>query len=174
MQEYADLLIELSRQAENQYWVRLSYSQPDGQAQITPQSGQAAFDFDGLRMSAQKPDVYGRLLTGAIFPSESLRSFYEKCTASAAQVGQELRPRILIDRSALELNNLRWETLRDLEDRFPLSGDPNRPFSRFLATTDWRRVELRSRGRLRALVVIASPVDLGSCLLYTSPSPRDA
>ena len=165
MPEYADLLIELSRQAENQYWVRLSFSQPDGQAQIAPQSGPAAFDFDALRMSAQKPDVYGRLLMGAIFPSETLRSFYEKCMASSAQVGQELRPRILVDRSALELNNLHWETLRDLEDKYPLSGDPNRPFSRFLATTDWRRVELRSRGRLRALVVIASPVELGSGLV---------
>ena len=116
MPEYADLLIELSRQAENQYWVRLSFSQPDGQAQIAPQSGPAAFDFDALRMSAQKPDVYGRLLTGAIFPSETLRSFYEKCMASAAQVGQELRPRILIDRSALELNNLRWDAQLDALD----------------------------------------------------------
>ena len=113
MPEYADLLIELSRQAESQYWVRLSFSQPDGQTQIAPQSGLAAFDIDALRASSLRPDVYGRLRTGAIFPSESLRSFYQKYLAGAAQAGMELQPRILIDLSALELNNLRWETLRE-------------------------------------------------------------
>jgi len=33
MPEYADLLIDLSRQAEKQYWAHLSFSQPDRQAQ---------------------------------------------------------------------------------------------------------------------------------------------
>jgi CHAT domain/SIR2-like domain len=164
MTEYADLIIELSRQAENQYWVRLSFSQPDGQAQIAPQSGPAAFDFNALRASALQPEAYGVALRAAVFPSEDLRTFYQKCLASSAQANQELRARILIDRSALELHNLHWETLRDPDDQSPLSGDPNRPFSRFLATTDWRRVELRSRGRLRALVVIASPSELESGL----------
>lgn len=165
MPEYADLLIEISREAEKQYWVRLSFSQPDGQTQIAPQSGSAAFDFDALRFSALQPDVYGHLLCAAVFPSEVLRSFYQKCLTAAALAGQDLRARILIDRSALELNNLRWEMLRDLDNESPLSGDPNRPFSRFLSTTDWRRVELRSRGRLRALVVIANPLELESGLL---------
>lgn len=162
MPDYADLIIEFSRQGEKQYWVRLSYSQPDEQAQIAPQSGLAAFDFEKLRLSALKPEAYGKLLREATYPSEALRAFYQSCLAASGQAGKELRPRILIDRSALELHNLRWETLRDLDDQGFLAADADRPFSRFLATTDWRRVELRSRGRLRALVVIANPAELRS------------
>jgi hypothetical protein len=160
MPEYADLMIELSRQAENQYWVRLSFNQPDGQAQIAPVSGQTAFDFAGLRQNALKPEMYGGQLNQAVFPTEDLRRFSAQCLASAAQSGKELRTRLVIDRSALELHNLRWELLAGLETGQTISGNPNRPFSRFLATTDWSRVELRSRGNLRALVVVASPQEL--------------
>jgi hypothetical protein len=164
MTEYADLIIELSRQAESQYWVRLSFSQPDEQAQFAPQNGPAAFDFDTLRAYARKPEEYGRELSAAVFSNEALRTYYKNCLTASGQASQELRPRILIDRSALELNNLRWETMLDLENQYPLSSDPNRPFSRFLSTVDMRRIELRSRGNLRALVVISSPVELESGL----------
>lgn len=161
MTDFADFLIEITRPAENQYWVRLSFSQPNGQTQIAPSAGPAYFDFAALGGAATRPEIYGRLLKEAIFNQENLRAFYRQCISSTGEANQALRPRVLIDRSALELHNLRWETLRDLDDQAFLSGDPNQPFSRFLSTSDWRRVELRSHGDLRALVMVANPAELG-------------
>lgn len=160
MADYADLVIEVTRPAEGQYWVEMSFTQPDQQTEQAPVSGPAHFDFNALRAAALAPDRYGRLLNEAIFAQENLRSFYKESLAKVGGVGQELRLRILIDRSALELHNLRWEALRDLDDQYSLATNPNQPFSRFLYTIDWQKVELRSKGQLRALVFVANPADL--------------
>lgn len=160
MADYADLMIEISRPAENQYWVELNFSQPDGQTEQAPSRGPARFDLNALRQAALQPELYGRLLKDALFAQAGLREFYTNCLANAGGAGQALRLRILIDRSAVELHNLRWETLRDLEDQSYLAIDANRPFSRFLHSSDWQRVDLRSKGELKALVVVSNPKDL--------------
>ncbi len=160
MTEYADLTIELSRPAENLYWVELSFSQPDGQTEQAPTQGPAHLDFNLLRAANLDPGAYGRALKEALFHDEELKSFTRQCLANAAGAQQELRVRVLIDRSAVELHNLRWETLRDLDDQDFLAVNANLPFSRFLHSADWARMELRSRGELRALVCIANPQEL--------------
>jgi hypothetical protein len=164
MTDYADLTLTLSRPAENQYRVELSFSQPDGQVEQAPASGLARFDFDALRLAALKPDVYGHLLKEALFGQEELRSFFKQCQAGAGNAGNELRLRMVIDRSAVELQNLRWETLRDLEDQNFLARNANQPFSRFLYSSDWGQISLRSKGELRALVFVANPVELSQGL----------
>ena len=160
MADYADLMIEVSRQAGNQYWVELNFSQSDGQTEQTPSQGAARFDFNALRQLALQPEKYGRILKDALFAQPDLRDFYNKCQVSAGSARQSLRLRLLIDRSAVELQNLRWEMLRDLEDVSFIAIDANRPFSRFLHSSDWQRVDLRSKGELKALVVVANPKDL--------------
>lgn len=168
MFDYADLTIELSRPAENLYWVELSFSQPDGQTEQAPRGAPVRFDFPGLRAAAFKPDIYGDLLQKALFGQEALRSFFSQCRANAGGAGQELRLRVLVDRSAVELQNLRWETLCDPErepaGRAFLASNANQPFSRFLYSSDWQRVDLRSKGQLRALVVVANPSELAGGL----------
>src|SRR5262249_53765352 len=65
---------------------------------------------------------------------------------------------LLIDSSAVELHDLRWETLRDPRDRNRWLVTSNRLlFSRFLARFEWRPVHLRRKEDLSALVVIANP-----------------
>jgi hypothetical protein len=160
MTDYADLTLTLTRPAENQYRVELSFSLPDGQVEQAPISRLARFDFDALRLATLKPEVYGRLLKEALFGQEELRSFFKQCQAGAGAAGNDLRLRMVIDRSAVELQNLRWETLRDLEDQNYLARDANRPFSRFLYSSDWGQISLRSKGELHALVFVANPVEL--------------
>lgn len=160
MTEYADLTIELSRPAENLYWVELTFSQPDGQTEQAPTQGPAYLDLNVLRAATLNPSAYGRALKEALFHDPEIKSFARQCLANAAGANQELRIRILIDRSAVELNSLRWETLRDLDDQDFLATNANLPFSRFLHSADWGRMELRSRGELRALVCIANPQEL--------------
>src|SRR5262249_16523730 len=71
-----------------------------------------------------------------------------------------LRLRLFVGPSAPELNNLRWETLRDPQTDQWLLTSETVLFSRYLSSMDWRPVHLRPRGSLRALVVIANPSDL--------------
>ncbi len=68
--------------------------------------------------------------------------------------------RLVIDKSALELNELRWECLFDptlsayitLGDRFS--------FQRYLSSTDWRSISIRKIDRFSTLLAVASPDNL--------------
>jgi hypothetical protein len=71
-----------------------------------------------------------------------------------------MRVRLVVGPSAPKLHSLRWETLLDPESGNPLSTSENLVFSRYMSSLDWRPVRLRSKGELRALVVIANPSDL--------------
>lgn len=156
----ADLYVYLYSPADGQYRVDLRYFQPEEQAETNLESGPAVFDFDALRMAALHPATHGALLRQAVFGRPNLVAYYEKSLANAQGAGQELRLRILVDRSARKLQDLRWETLRDPADALFLAADANRPFSRFLPSDDWQRMEMRSRARLRALVFVANPREL--------------
>ena len=160
MTDYADLEISLSRRDADMFAVEMRFSQPDDQADRPPERGEADFNFRELRTHVLDPEAYGRALTASLFENPDLRSFLEKTQALVQSAGQRLRLRLLIDRSAPELNNLHWETLRNLQDEGFLAMDENLLFSRFLHSYDWSPVRLRTKGDLRALVVIANPRDL--------------
>ena len=61
---------------------------------------------------------------------------------------------------AAELQQLRWETLREPQERDRLLTDEHLLFSRFLSSDEGVSVPFRPRAELRALVVIANPSDL--------------
>ncbi|MGZ3459111.1 MAG: hypothetical protein ACXU86_11485, partial [Archangium sp.] len=71
-----------------------------------------------------------------------------------------LRLRLFIEHGAADLHAIHWETLRAPEDGTSLLMDERLLFSRYLSSWDWRPVRTRSRGELRALVMIANPSDL--------------
>ena len=160
MTEYTDLEINLSRRDAESYAVEVRYSQPEDQADRPPERGSASFDFGELRKKALDTEAYGRLLGGCLLSDGELRGYVDKTLALSQQAEQKLRLRVLVDRSAPELHNLRWETLRVLEDEGYLAMNENVLFSRYLHSYDWSPVRLRPKGELRALVVIANPVDL--------------
>ncbi len=158
----ADLYIFLSSPVDGQYRADLRYFQPDDQTEKDSAGGTAVFNFDDLRSNSRKDKAYGELLRQAVFgEAASERSqYYNKALANAQGAGQELRLRIQIDRSARKLQDLRWETLLDPAGGAFLATDANRPFSRFLTSDDWQRIDLRPRASLQALVFVANPTDL--------------
>jgi tetratricopeptide (TPR) repeat protein len=158
--QYADFTIKITRPALDQYWVELSYAEPEGSTEQQPAGGQARFDFQALLAADLSPEEYGRLLGEALFGKQALREYFLECLSAAGTANRSLRVRILVDSSASELHRLRWELLRNPDDGDFMALQASRPFSRFLYSDDWRQVELRSKASLRALVAVANPSNL--------------
>ena len=158
----ANLEIFLSSPVDGQYRADLRYFQPDDQTEDYPAGGMAVFDFDDLRSNARKPEAYGELLRQAVFgeAADPRSQYYSQKLATSQGAGQEMRLRIMIDRGAHKLQDLRWETLRDPPGGAFLAVNANQPFSRFLPSEDRQRIDLRSRANLKALIFVANPTDL--------------
>jgi len=67
---------------------------------------------------------------------------------------------VCIDPSAQELQALRWELLRHPQTGVALGTSERVLLSRFMASQDWRRIELRPRAQLRAVIAVSAPSDL--------------
>lgn len=160
MSDFTELEIGLFAGEADSYSVELHYTDPDDPASYAPERGRMRLDIAALRRELLDPVVYGKILSEALFADENLRSYYEKALGFAEQSDKALRLRLQIDRGASRLNDLRWETLSDPRDDNWMLTQERTLFSRFLFSANWERVQLRSRGDLRALVVIANPSDL--------------
>lgn len=173
----ADLTISLSRPAvppaagggapagadEPLYLVQLAYFKPDSTEEIPPV--QAFIHLPAraeLLGAADRPELYGGMLRAALFADPTIARFYHDCEVSAATANAALRLRVLIHPSAAELHDWRWETLRDPEDRDFAALQAARPFSRFFSAPDWRGIELREKGQLKALIAAANPAILAA------------
>lgn len=166
MKPSADLELTIYRQGQ-QYAVdfRYSDSDPAQQTETRLAAGQAAyasFDFPKLEEHLQAGEIkeYGQALTQSLFASESLRVAFAQARAAVEQADAVLRLRLNIHPSALDLHNLRWETLLDPRNGITLSTDQGVYFSRYLSGSDWRSIKPRAKGELKALVVIAAPSGL--------------
>jgi CHAT domain/SIR2-like domain len=156
MTDYADLEIGLLRDLEG-WSVQLRFNQPASGAEVAFLKEDAfQLDTGALRDAELDAEMYGRLLGSWLFADSDVSSTFDKAKAVAAATGVPLRLRLLIPPSARELHSVRWETLRGPDGR-AVAIDENVVFSRYLASTDWRRVPLQSRSDLSALVVIADP-----------------
>lgn len=164
MTEYADLELSLCRAQEGGYAVEMRFCQPESDTDIRLGQGgemRACFEFERLLTLTINPPAYGKLLSEQLFGDPTVRSEFAKARASAQTLGAPLRLRLRIDFNASELHNLHWETLLDPEDGSQLCSGGNVFFSRYLSSsTDWRRVQLRSRASLKALLVAANPANL--------------
>jgi hypothetical protein len=158
---YAELEIGLHRRDADAYAVELRFTQPDSDDDKRLDAGAAHFNMASLdKLAAGDPAAYGQALSDSLFADAAVQSAFAQARASAASLDAPLRLRLFVGPSAPELHNLRWETLRDPQNGEPLLMGEQLLFSRYLTSGDWRRVRLRPKGALRALVAIANPTDL--------------
>ncbi|MFN2196807.1 MAG: CHAT domain-containing protein [Anaerolineales bacterium] len=158
MADYTELEIKISHGDSTSYLIELRYNDPDEQ-EIRPPEGCEAW-LDAADLSAHRLDIegYGQILSQFIFGDPKTRLYFNQALQAAGS--KQVRLRLFVDRSAPELHNVRWETLRHPEnDRF-LAKNENILFSRLLASLNWEQLQLRPKGQLRSLVAVANPLDL--------------
>lgn len=164
MGDYADLEIQLYRRDDVTYgiWPVLSLPGSDADVRLDGSDGRFTAHLDPEAWRDLDADAYGRAL-GAGLLGSGFGTAFRQAAQTAASHGVRLRVRLVVDPSpeAAVLHGVRWETLRDPQDDRTLLTDENVLFSRFLGSRDWRPVRPRPRGDLRALVVVASPSDVG-------------
>ncbi len=159
MDQYADLEMGLAQPVENIFMATFRFDRIDNPAQIGGVQARAEFDLAQLRQNPTDLD-YGTLLRQSLFGSPDLANYFRTNLAICQAANLKMRLRLVIDRSANVLNSLRWETLLHPDQPSFLTQDSNLPFSRFIYSTDMRKVELRPKEQLRALVVVSAPTDL--------------
>lgn len=160
MQVYADFEVGLSRESDRLFSVHVRIRRYDNVIS-TPAAGSFYYD-DALRKSLRaksiSPDSYGQALGNALWQDDLLAEF-DRVVTAAASLNRVVRLTIQIDRSAYELQALRWETIQHPRTGLPLANDGRILFSRFLNSASGRTVRLVPRGQTRAVVAIAAPGD---------------
>lgn len=160
---YAELEVGLHRHERQRYALTLRYSEPRGDAEVRPAARSlhtVEIDWEALGLLALDPTEYGRVLSGILFGSDEVKTFYRNATVAAHAQDLPLRVRLALTTDAPELQALRWETLLDPDTGLPLATNQRIVLSRYLSSTDWRSVSAQRKGDLRALAVIANPTDL--------------
>jgi len=163
LREYAELEISLHRRGVNSYIIDMRFSRSDSEVDIRLiPDGMALMRLNThrLRMNELDPAAYGQSLSDSLFKDPSVRDAFAQARSSADALNMPLRLRLSVARSALELHAFRWETLRDPLDGSWLVTNERVLFSRYLSSNDWRPVRPRAKSELRALVVIANPVNI--------------
>jgi hypothetical protein len=158
---YADLEIAIRKRNELTYALSFRFNGPDDDAEQRSEPD-PEIEFDPTSVRNFFPDEYGRQLGEAFF-SEAVRLWFGRFRTAAQTQNAILRVRLSIDSSAPELHAVHWETLRDPDaPDAPLFMGEQTIVSRFLASgQDWRPIRLRPKAALTALVVIASPSQVG-------------
>ncbi len=159
---YAELEIGLHRFQIDSLNIELRYTNPQSVTVVAPQRGEVILDLDELRSLQLRPMDYGRALTQQLFADESVRSMWGKAKVDVGAGGQYLRVRLWIGASAPDLHGLRWELLQDPESGDSLATSEKILFSRFITGPDWRRLSLRPKARLKALIAVSAPHDIHS------------
>jgi hypothetical protein len=158
VREASVLEIHVSRRAVGQYSAELRYSRA-GDAADMWFPGSKLIGFAALAGSDAEidPVATGAQLRDDLCSDPEIMSGLRSILAIAGNSNEPLHVRLFIDPGAAELQRLPWETLRAPDDGQFLFANDRYSFSRFLGGSDFRRVELRSRGELKASVIIANP-----------------
>ena len=117
------------------------------------------FDLAALDEVDGSDEAYGTALFRQLLSTPTLVDYFNRACIESEVGVKALRLRLFIGPTASLLHVLRWERLWDPTRGRPLTGERIH-FSRFLSSSDWRPAQLRPRGELRALVVVADPFDL--------------
>lgn len=118
-------------------------------------------DLGALLALAPDPDAYGRALTAQVFHVPALREAWTHACGFVAASALPLRLHLNLDAKDTELHALRWETLRDPLDDTPLARSERLLLVRHLASIDTQPPKPSSGHARRALLVVASPHNLG-------------
>ncbi len=172
--DYAELELSIRRRDEQHYTLDLRFLLPDNDADIRLQRGAPSLvqlPREELAALLLDPQQYGMLLTDSLLADADARNAVQRAFESAQQQGVPLRLRLDLDETSPELHNLRWETLHNVLTGGTLLTSEQIYFSRYLRSSDWRPVRLRSRTALRALVVIANPSNLNDYQVEGQPLP---
>lgn len=118
-------------------------------------------DLRELEKLRDDPKAYGRQVGDWLLRGEA-KAIFDKVKALSEQSGAPIRLRISFDETASDLHRVHWEMVRSpYDDRLLFVGE-NLLFSRYIRTTDFRRVQRRSKSQLRAFLVITSPSNVTS------------
>ncbi len=158
-----DIILQHPPHDDTSYAVELRFIDPKSESDPRPVFGLMQLDRDHLQTLILDMRAYGAFLTEELFRMVELREGFARACAMADAQRMPLRTQVVVGQTAPELHHIRWETMLypGSEDR--MATNPNKMlFSRYLGSTDWQPVKLRSRAALRALVVIANPNDIES------------
>lgn len=164
---YIDVEISLDRKyfgaavptKEIEYEIELRGSLPDGAEDIR-RIDSSGFDSELLKEKIDEPQAYGAILSKSLFQQE-IKEGLGEVLAIARRENVPVRMRLLIKPEAAELHQLHWEALCNPEDeKSLLTTDENLPFSRYLLRKKYHSINRRARHDLKALGVIANPLDL--------------
>lgn len=161
MTQFVELEISLQR-IDATVRVALRFDRSDSESDVAPILGLAAFDLDALRALSGDRKQYGQLLSQCLFADPKIKSAFEKGCVMADSLEMPLRLRVVVDKTAADLHSLVWEALCDPDSGEFLAMRERLLISRFVSRDDWRPVNLRAKDEMRALVVIASPGNVGT------------
>ncbi len=172
---YGEIEIGFHRVRPEAYEVELRVHDPDPKNQVllAPARGQARIILEDLADLQMRPADYGVMLSRSVFADKTLLQHYSNARAVFDDRKSGLRFRVLISESAPELHDLRWELLVDPRDHSPLGTSERILFSRFPASRDWRSIDLRPKSKLKALIAVAAPSDLGIFGLAAVDAPGE-
>jgi hypothetical protein len=157
---YPDLEIRLSHRYAGGYSVELRLSQPESEGLDHIESNVlVTFEPASLRDAAIDAECYGDELTRSLFADPEVKGKFVEAAAAADKLKVPLRVRLFVTRSAPDLHELRWETLRHPVDGTPLASSDRVHFSRYLSSADWRSVRRQRKSALKALVAVANPTE---------------
>lgn len=157
------LEIELRKRQEGVYSVELCCHEPDSGVDIrlgATQHTDFCLDVNQLKTLIYNPSAYAQELTRRFFASEAIRTMFANARAIAERSKTPLSICLLIAEESPELQGVYWELLNDPGDGSPLFTGDKVYFSRYLSSLSWRSVRLRPKARLRAMLLVANPLDI--------------
>lgn len=164
MTAYPELEIGLHRFDAEAWTVDLRFNDPESDGIDSRETTTELVDFQQLRELQADDEAYGMVLGQALLANPAIREGFARARAVAQARGLPLRIRLFFGQGfgqgSAELHKLRWETLREPQERDRLLTDEHLLFSRFLPSDEGVSVPFRPRAELRALLVIANPSDL--------------
>lgn len=119
-----------------------------------------ALNLQDLLAEALNHVAYGEKLGQLLFVNSNLREGFLRAQAAAEATQSPLRLQLSLDPDAAPLHDLHWELLRFPGSNAFLSVSERIYISRYLGSEDLTPIRPVAQAALRALIVVANPVDL--------------
>jgi hypothetical protein len=123
--------------------------------------GQLQLDKSALLALSADSEAYGQALGETLFAEGAIGDAYQETLAVFQSQGGQMRVRLRLDPPSL--HDVRWERIyhQIAGSWYPLAATADTLLSRYVPVRDWEQPEPLTVRPLRALVVLASPSNLG-------------